>query len=195
MKWIAPIVTLLAAGCGHGGRAGAGTSTTPFNEDAPFAALASSVVTFNLAGTSRVHTAQTFVQKTVIGRKRIVGEDGAPADVPLTKLEAVPRTPAFGEFLLIDVNFSASGAMGAVLRASSCQLLSGHTAQVLYLWGDVEGVAGFAGVRSYDDPNIAGFEIPAGGTVKKRFLTEYTPNLDATMQLQCSDNMQVTLIP
>lgn len=189
------IGALLTAGCGHTRTTGGSAGQAEVNEAAPFAMLALPVVTFNLAGTSRVRTAQTFLQKTIVGKRRIQGEDGAPVDVPLTKLEAVKRTPAFGEFLLIDVNFSTSGPTGALLRASSCQLLSGHNSEVLFLWGDVEGVTGFAGIRSYDDPNIGGFEIPSAGTVRKRFLTEYTPNLDATLQLQCNENMQVTLIP
>ncbi len=154
------------------------------------------VITFNVARTSRVQTPQPFFQKIMTGTHVAVAADGTKKSAANLKVEPVERIPSFGQYLVIDVDFHASGGRSnAVMLAGACHLTNGQSAEKLFIWGELEGTTAWAGTRSADGPAIAGFEIPVGTTVRKRFIADYAPASESGVQLTCSDAGNINLVP
>ncbi len=191
----------VAALCAQGCAAGSGAVRPDETTSLVAPAFEPPVITFSVAGTSRVQTAQPFLMKVAPDAQPKVGKESvgdgavglrAASDL---KIASVERPPAFGQYLIIDVDFTASGNTSTVMRSESCSLSSGDSREILYLWGDMEGAKGFAGTHNRDGLSFAGFEIPAGGTVRKRFIVDWAPSAATAPQLACTSGHSVTIVP
>jgi hypothetical protein len=183
-----PLV-LASTGCAHKPRPG--ESTEPIT----FAADSFPIITIGVAGTRRDRAPQPFLTKVNAGSRQVIGEDGTPTMVPVTKVEKVTQPPAGGEYLVIEVDFQTSGENSAIVLPTSCQLHSGARQQPLYVWGEVEGVTGYSSTKPENGLAPAAFEVPVGKGVRKRFMIDYSSSMDTGLLLACGGNLQVPVTP